>query len=206
MNSLCANREGYQLQPAFHIQRKVIMFLQKIFPFAAASVVAVSGAFAMSAPQAFAEFTSTSLNADNTAASGVVQVDLVDQAGAVLSNPIVNITNAAPSMATRSNTIKIKNNGTLPSAVLLHSGNLVVDPTSDLNDVLVATIKDSTNNVLYTGTLENLSVSFAEIAAGATVTLTLEITWPDLAEVNDNPYQDAAMSFSIIADASNLIG
>ena len=206
MNPLCADREFLELQPAFHFLRKVNMFLQKIFPFAAASVVAVSGAFAMSAPQAFAEFTSTSLNANNTATSGIVQVDLVDQSGATLANPIVNITNAAPSMATRTNTIRIKNNGSLPSAVLLHSGNLVVDQTSDLSDVLVATVKNASNSVLYTGTLADLSVNFAEIAAGTTVVLTLEITWPDLAEVNDNPYQDSAMSFSIIADASNLIG
>lgn len=181
------------------------MILQKVFPFAAASVVAVSGAFAMSAPQAFAEFTSTSINNDNSVSSGVIAVELVDATGTLLSAPIVNISNAAPSMSSKVHTVRIKNSGTLPAAVLLHTGNVVSDPTSDLNDVLVATVTDGADT-LYSGSLSNLSVNIASLAADSTLSLTLTITWPDVVNVDDNPYQDSLMSFAVIADASNLIG
>lgn len=199
-------RDSHQLQPAFHKLRKVIMILHKIFPFATAAAVAVSGAFAMSAPQAFAEFTSTSINTDNTTASGIVQVDLVDTNGALLSAPIVNISNAAPSMSAKTHTIRIKNNGTLPAAVLLHTANIVSDPTADLNDVLVATITDSSSVQLYSGSLADLSLNIDSLAAQSTLTLTLTITWPDVVAVDDNPYQDSLITFAVIADASNLIG
>ena len=166
--------------------------------------IAASCAFALSAPSVFAGFTSSSTTSNNTATAGRLQVELVDANGAVSASPVVSVTGAMPSMTARTSTIRFKNNGTLPAAVLLHSNNLSASNVNTLDNVLVARVLDSNNNQLYSGTLSGLSINFASVAAGSTVVLTLELTWPDLPAVDDNPYQDASLTFELLADASSI--
>jgi len=182
------------------------MFYPKILPLVASLGVALGGSFAINAPHAFAEFTSTSAVKSNSATAGTISVSLVDAAGVIQTTPIVAITAAAPAMATRTSTIRIRNSGSLPAAVRVHTGNLASATANNLNSVLVAKVIDSTNAQLFTGSLSDLSVSLASVAAGQTVVLTLQITWPDLAAIDDNPFQDSVLTFEISADAASLVG
>lgn len=166
--------------------------------------IAASCAFALSAPSVFAGFTSSSSTTNNNATAGRLQVELVDATGAVSTSPVVSISGASPAMAARTSTIRFANNGTLPAAVLLHSSNLSASNINTLDNVLVARVLDSNNNELYSGNLSGLSINFAEVAAGSTIVLTLELTWPDLPGVDDNPYQDASLTFELLADASSI--
>ncbi len=166
--------------------------------------IAASCAFALSAPSVFAGFTSRATTTSNTAVAGRLRVEMVDAAGVVSSTPIVSITGAMPAMTARTSTIRFKNNGTLPATVLLHTNNVSSSTANSLDTVLVARVLDSNNNQLYSGSLSGLSVNFASVAAGATVTLTLEITWPDVPTVDDNPFQDASLTFELLADASSI--
>ena len=166
--------------------------------------LAASCAFALSAPSVFAGFTSRATTSSNTATAGRLQVEMVDAAGVVSTSPVVSITGAMPAMTARTSTIRFKNNGTLPASVLLHSNNVTSSSASSLDTVLVARVLDSNNNQLYSGSLSGLSVNFASVAAGATTTLTLEITWPDVPTVDDNPFQDSSLTFELLADASSI--
>ena len=166
--------------------------------------IAASCAFALSAPSVFAGFTSRSVTTNNSAVAGRLLVELVDANGNVSTAPVMSVTGAMPSMAARTSTIRFKNNGTLPASVIFHSNNVSATTSSNLDSVLVARVLDSNNNQLYSGSLSGLSVNFASVAAGATVVLTLELTWPDLPAVDDNPYQDASLSFELLADASTI--
>lgn len=180
------------------------MFEKSISILASCAVAAI-GAFAVSAPQTFAAFTSSTTNAGNSVAAGTVLVKLVDASGTQLASPIVSIANAQPAMFTKSFTIRVKNGGSLPAAIDVHSAALVDGTANSLDDVLVATVKSAGGTTLYSGKVSALSVLLSSLAAGETATLTLEVTWPDLPGVDDNPYQDANLTFSIAADASQLV-
>ena len=181
------------------------MLMNKTLPLLATCGLAVGGAFAISAPQAFAEFTSSAQVTANQVHAGTVQVQLVDGAGAVLSTPIVNLTNAQPSMTTKTYTIRIKNKGSLPAAIELSSAGLVDATAQSLDDVLHAVVKTAGGATVFDGKVSALSVPLASVAAGQLVELTLELTWPDVASVDDNPYQDGGLTFTLAVAASQLI-
>jgi hypothetical protein len=168
------------------------------------AAVAVSAAFLLTVPNAFAAFTSSAHSASNSASAGSLSTIFVDSSGAVLSTPLIQVANAAPSMAAQSTTIRIKNVGTLPADARLHVTNLTNTTSANLNDVLLATVTDAASNVLYSGNVAGLDIPFSALPASSTKVLTLSITWPDLPNVDDNPYQDAGMSFEIAIDASSL--
>lgn len=163
-----------------------------------------AGTFALAAPQAFGQFTSTSTVTGNEVHAGTLQVQLVDASGNPLAGPIVSVADAMPAMATKTYSVRLRNSGSLPAAVELHSSNLVDGTANSLNDVLVATVKNGATT-LYTGNVAGISAQLSSIAAGTTATLTLELTWPDLPAVDDNPYQDAVLTFALVADASQLV-
>jgi len=165
--------------------------------------IAAGGAFAITAPHAFADFTSTSNVTNNTAAAGRLQVQIVDATGTELTAPIMTVSGAMPAMTAKTSTVRFKNSGSLPAQVRLHSQNVTSATAGNLDNVLNARVLEGTT-VLYTGTLSGLTHTFASVAAGSTTTLTLEITWPDLPTVDDNPYQDASLSFELVADASSI--
>lgn len=167
--------------------------------------IAAGGAFALSAPQTFAAFTSSTTVTGNSVAAGTVVVRLVDAGGVQLSSPIVAVTNAQPAMTTKTFTIRVKNGGSLPASVDVHTASLVDGTANSLDDVLLATVKNAGGTTLYSGKVSGLSVLLSSLPAGETASLTLELTWPDLPGVDDNPYQDASLTFSISADASQLI-
>jgi predicted ribosomally synthesized peptide with SipW-like signal peptide len=168
-------------------------------------VLAAGGAFALSAPQTFAAFTSSAEVAGNSVEAGGLDVLLVDAAGTPLSAPIVSVANAQPAMTTKTFTVRVKNGGSLPGTVELHTAGLVDGTAASLDDVLVATVKNAGGTTLFSGKVSALSVVLASLAAGDTAVLTLELTWPDLPGVDDNPYQEASLSFSLVADSSQLI-
>ena len=180
------------------------MFLERTLPFIATCTFAISGSLAITAPHAFAEFTSTSAVSGNDVAAGAIKVEIVDSNGAVQTSPIVSVANAYPAMSTKTFTLRVKNNGSLPAAVVLHSGNLVDATASSLNSVLVLTLKNGATS-LYSGNISGLTHSFSQIDPGVQLTLTVEITWPDLPAVDDNPFQDGGLTFGIVADATQLL-
>ena len=107
-------------------------------------------------------------------------------------------------MAAQSTSIRIKNVGSLPASARLHSANVSAGTASSLNDVLLATTTDANSHVLYSGNISGIDVALSSIAASAQSVLDLSITWPDLPNVDDNPYQDSALSFEIALDASSI--
>ena len=168
------------------------------------AAIAATVGFATTVPQAIAAFTSTASSTLNRASAGTLSTIFVDGSGNVLTSPIIQVTNAAPNMATQTTTIRIKNVGSLPAQARLHTANLVSATTPSLNDVLLATVTDAQSHVLYSGNVSGLDTSFASLAAGTTTVLTLAITWPDLPQIDDNPYQDASLSFEVAVDASSI--
>lgn len=168
---------------------------------ALASSLAVGAAFA---PTTMAAFTDTTVASANTATAGTVQVDVVDTAGAVTSDPRITITNAAPDMSTRQYTMKLKNNGSLAASLRVQAANLV--PTGEnLDDVLQVQVLDQLNNTVYTGKLSALDFTNESLAASSNIIYTFRVTWPDTA-ADDNPYQGAALTFDLTSDASSIAG
>ncbi|MEY4348528.1 MAG: hypothetical protein RIS43_947 [Actinomycetota bacterium] len=168
------------------------------------AVVAVVGAFALMIPNAVAAFTSTVTSQTNSARAGTLSTIFVDSSGAVLSTPIISVANAQPGMSAQSTSIRIKNVGSLPATARLHAVNVAASTPSSLNDVLLATITDASSRVLYSGNISGIDVSLASIAASSQSVLDLNITWPDLPNVDDNPYQDSSLSFEVALDASSI--
>lgn len=168
------------------------------------AATAVATAFLLTVPNAFAAFTSTAQSTSNSASAGTLSTIFVDGSGNVLASPLIQVVNAAPGMAAQSTSIRIKNVGTLPADARLRVTNLLSTTSANLNDVLLATITGSNSNVLYSGNIANLDVPLSSLQASSTTSLTLSITWPDLANVDDNPYQDAALSFEVAVDASSI--
>ncbi|MEY4323460.1 MAG: hypothetical protein RL410_1241 [Actinomycetota bacterium] len=168
------------------------------------AALAVFGAFAVMVPNAVAAFTSTATVQSNSAHAGTLSTIFVDANGSVLSSPIMQITNAQPGMAAQTTAIRIKNVGSLPASARVHSINVSSATSPSLNDVLLATITDSNSHVLYSGNVSGIDVALSSIAATSQSVLDLSITWPDLPNVDDNPYQDSALSFEIALDATSI--
>lgn len=195
------NRWAISLETTFSNKEGLMKRNSYSWPLAA---VAVIGAFAVMVPSAVAAFTSTVKSSSNSAQAGTLSTIFVDSAGSVLASPIIQVTNAQPGMAAQSTSIRIKNVGSLPASARLHSANVSAGTASSLNDVLLATITDANSHVLYSGNISGIDVALSSIAASAQSVLDLSITWPDLPNVDDNPYQDSALSFEIALDASSI--
>jgi hypothetical protein len=181
------------------------MYQKKLMSLVSSFSLAAAGAFALSAPSVFADFTSVSTVSDNSVSAGTVEVELVTSAGLLQTEPILAITDASPGMTAQTSSIRIKNNGTMAAAFELTAENLTFSSGADLNDVLRIVIRDQSNQVLYSGSISNLSVEIPSLAAGSTLTWGVSVDWPDLAQVDDNPYQGAALTFAFQVSASNLI-
>jgi hypothetical protein len=181
------------------------MYQKKLMSLVTSFSLAAAGAFALSAPGVFADFTSVSNVTDNSVAAGTVDVDLVSATGQLQTAPILAVTDAGPSMAAQTSTIRIKNNGTLPAAIELTSADLVASAGGDLNDVLRLVVRDQNNQVIYTGTVSGLSIEIPSLAAGVTLNWSVAVNWPDLVGVDDNPYQGAVLAFEFQVAASNLV-
>lgn len=167
------------------------------------STVAVGASFA---PSTMAAFTDTTSSAANSAAAGTLQIDIVDNGGAVKTNAVIAVTNASPTMATRSYTLSLKNSGTLAASMRVKAANLIPTGAASLDDVLKVQIFDQLNNSVYSGNISGIDFVHSNIAALATDTYTLKITWPDDPAVDDNPYQGATLTFDLTADASVIAG
>lgn len=167
---------------------------------AATSVIAI---FAWSIPQTFAAFTATTAISSNTATAGSVGIQIVDGGGAVLTSPIFSIQDAYPDMPAQVSTIRLSNTGSLASAVELFSRNLTPS-SANLDDVLRLEVLDSDSTQLFVGKISDFNVVLASQPPGSLKVLTLRITWPDLAGVNDNPYQAATLSFELAADSESI--
>lgn len=180
--------------------------MSKLIPILTTCSVVAAGTFALSAPQAYSEFTSTSSLTGNSVTAGSISVEIVDASGQTLATPIISVTDAYPAMAARTSTLRLYNAGSLPAAVNLHSADLEALTSANLNDVLQVRVLNAGGTALYTGKVGSLEVLFESLAPASTTVLTIELTWPDLPAVDDNPYQDAALNFGLVADASNLVG
>ena len=161
--------------------------------------------FVGATPGVVADFTSTSAVDSNQVSAGTVQVEIVDSNGGVRTTPFFSVINAAPEMLAQTSTILIKNNGSLAASLRFTATDLMNATSADLNEVLRVVIKDSDNQILYTGAIADLSIEVGNLAASETLTWQMTIDWPDLANVDDNPYQASAISFALQVDASNLV-
>lgn len=169
---------------------------------ALASTIAVGVSFA---PSTFAAFTDTTTSSANSASAGTLNIDVVDNAGNVTSAARVVVTNASPSMATQASTLSIRNSGSLASSLRIKTSNLNAFGKS-LDDVLRIQVFDQLNNIAYEGKVSGLDFTLASLPANTTTIYTIKVTWPDLAEVDDNPYQGASLTFDLTADASVIAG
>lgn len=169
---------------------------------ALASTVAVGISFG---PSTLAAFTDTAVSSANSASAGTLAIDVVDNTGTVTEAARVVVTNASPSMATRTQTLSIRNGGTLDAALRVRSLNLIASG-QPLNDVLKVVVSDQLGVTVYQGTVADLDFLLANLPANSTATYTIKVTWPDLPEVDDNPYQGASLSFDLTADASSIAG
>lgn len=165
--------------------------------------IAVAAAFAISVPGTFAQFTSQATSQGNAASAGTLAVQLVDENGQTTTSPVINIANAQPSMANQTSTIRIANTGTLSSDVRLYVTNLE-NSAANLDNVLQLTIKNVDNDILYQGSISNLDLTIAELQAGSTKVFSATVAWPDLVNVDDNPYQGAALSFEFAVDSASI--
>ena len=165
--------------------------------------IAVAAVFAMTVPGTFAQFTSQAASQGNAAAAGTLNVQLVDSNGQSTSSPIINIANAQPAMANQTSVIRIANTGTLASDVHLYVKNLE-NSAANLDNVLQLTVKDLNDTVLYQGSISNLDLTLAELPALSTKVLNAIVSWPDLASVDDNPYQGANLSFEFAVDSVSI--
>ena len=166
------------------------------------SAIAVGASFA---PSTFAAFTDTTTSSANSATAGTLNIDIVDNAGNVTSAARVVVSNASPSMATRTNTLSVRNDGSLAASLRIHSLNLLAGAKS-LDDVLKVQVLDQLGETVYTGAVSGLDFTLPNIAASATANYTIKVTWPDDPAVDDNPYQGASLSFDLTADASVIAG
>lgn len=157
------------------------------------------------APSTLAAFTDTTTSTGNTAAAGTMQIDVVDNGGAVTSAASVAIANASPMMAVRTQQLSLRNSGSLAASMRVHVANLMASQHS-LDDVLLVNVTDSTGSVVYSGKVSNLDFLVSNLPAASTAGYTIKITWPDDPAVDDNPYQGATMSFDLTADASVIAG
>ena len=169
---------------------------------ALASTIAVGVSFA---PSTFAAFTDTTTSSANSASAGTLNIDVVDNAGNVTSAARVVVENASPSMATRFSTLSVRNGGSLAASMRIHAANLLAGEHS-LDDVLKVQVLDQLGETVYTGKVSGLDFTLASLPANTTTIYTIKVTWPDLAEVDDNPYQGASLTFDLTADASAIAG
>ncbi len=163
--------------------------------------VAVAGVFAYTVPTTFAQFTAQTSSQNNSAGAGTLGVQLIDADGNVTNSPVINIANAQPDMLNQTSTIRIANTGTLASDIRLFIKNINAS-ANNLNDVLNITVKDDQLNTLYSGAISSLDLNFANVEAGTTKVLTAVVSWPDLVNVDDNPYQGATLNFEIAVDSA----
>ncbi|MEN9692688.1 MAG: hypothetical protein RLZZ330_332 [Actinomycetota bacterium] len=165
--------------------------------------IAVAGVFALTVPGTFAQFTSQASSQGNAATAGTLAVQLVDSNGQATTSPVINIANAQPSMAGQTSTIRIANTGTLASDIRLYVTNLE-NSAANLDNVLQLTIKNSDDEVLYQGSISNLDLTISQLQAESTKVLSATVAWPDLVNVDDNPYQGATLSFEFAVDSASI--
>ena len=166
------------------------------------SSVAVGTAFA---PSTLAAFTDTTASTANTAAAGTLNIDVVDGSGNASSAARITVTNASPSMATRTYTLSLKNSGTLDASMRLQAANLIAS-SHNLNDVLKVQVYDQLSVNVFTGKIADLDFTLANLPANSSTIYTIKVTWPDDAAVDDNPYMGATLTFDLTADASSIAG
>lgn len=161
--------------------------------------------FVVATPGVVADFTSSTAVDENQVVAGTVKVEIVDAAGEVRTTPYFAVTNAAPEMLAQTSSIILKNNGSLDSSIRLSTKDLISTSAASLDDVIRVVIKDELDAILYTGKIGDINIEIPNLAAGESVTWDIVLDWPDLANVDDNPYQASAITFGLQVDASNLV-
>lgn len=157
------------------------------------------------APSVVADFTSTTAFESNQIAAGTVKVEIVDHTGQMRIAPVIAISDASPQMQAQTSSVSIKNLGSLDASFRFSTSNLSSSTPANLNDVLRIVVKDSLNEILYVGTISELSIYVGNLPAGATLNWEITIDWPDNLGVDDNQYQASVISFALQLDASSLV-
>ena len=172
-----------------------------------AILVAIGAAAVVPSTGAFSSFTSESINIANSVASAEAKIQFVDpDTGLEVSLPRMNVVGALPGMSPLIGAFNLKNTGSGTVDVTLSSRN-VRGLLNNLDDVLIATVKDATGTALYTGKVSEMtSVSFGTIAPAAAKSFTIEITWPATTAPNDATYQGRVLTFDVAAIAVSVAG
>ena len=157
------------------------------------------------APSTLAAFTDTTASSGNNVSAGTMQIDVVDNGGAVTSAARVTVANASPAMAVRQSSLSLRNSGSLAASMRVHAAN-ILGSTASLDDVLNVEVTDDAGAVVYSGKVSALDFQVANVAANSTSSYTVKLTWPDDPMVDDNPYRGATLSFDLTADASVIAG
>ncbi len=134
---------------------------------------------------------------------GALRVEGVDANGRVsASSDVLGVSGAYPGMPAQASTFEVRNTGTLPMSFAVITGDLVATGPRSLDDVLRITVRDpKTGDVVYRGRLSGLRIEHTRVlAAGATATFTVEVTWPN--GPADDAYQGAGLHFSLVVTPS----
>ncbi|MFM2105104.1 MAG: hypothetical protein RL338_136 [Chloroflexota bacterium] len=157
----------------------------------------------VAAPSSFATFAAEGTSNGNSATAG----DLTVTVNGLQSAPaFVTIVNAVPEMSPRTYTLDVTNTGSVAASLTVISRNIGSTTPTSLDDVLSVTIKDSGNATVYAGKISAIDFDLASLAAGATSSYSVAITWPDNPPATDNLYQDAQVSFDIAAQVTSIAG
>ena len=134
---------------------------------------------------------------------GALLVQSVEANGQVSSSSdVIDVSGAYPGMAAQASTFQVHNTGAVPVTFAVNSTDLVASGSRSLDDVLRITVRDpATGATVYRGRLSGLRIQPTRaLAAGATATFTVDVTWPSTAA--DDAYQGSGLHFSVVASPS----
>ncbi len=161
-------------------------------------VVAVVAVFAAGSALAFTED-----NADGaTFSHGALDVSFADDAGRSISGPYFEVAGAVPGMTATTARVRVVNTGEQAASFRLSATNHRPNGRS-LDDVLEVSVSDgNTGPSIYRGRLSGMAAEpAAPLGPGESRTYVVSVTWPDT-PADDNPYQNAALSFELNVSAT----
>jgi spore coat-associated protein N len=151
---------------------------------------------AMMAVASGASFTSTSPNANNVVAAGIMKVDTDKSGGAIL-----NIHGLVPGPHPQSGTVTLTNSGDADGLLTLSKSNVVNSSTPGLSGKLDLDVVDqSDGSTVYSGKIGGMpKVDAGSLAKGASKTYKFTVTFPDGGipssdTSGDNVYQNQSLS------------
>lgn len=138
-----------------------------------------------------------------------VQVAVVGE-GPSVADPTrhaFDVAGAYPGMPAQRSHLELRNSGSVSAAFDVTTTDVQPLGRRSLDDVLVVTVREAgTGSLAYRGPLSTLRISgTANVAAGASMTYDVALTWPSRPGVDVNDYQGASLAFTVRATAHAAI-